>query len=224
MSAKLAHEIRNPLSSITLNIDLVGDEIQALTDDDPARGDEARGLLQSIKSEVRRIHRVTEDYLKFARLPKLYREQLELNEILKQGLSFLESLFEASNVTVQTEFAPDLPPILADEGQLWQAILNLVRNAIEAMPDGGRLVLRTCREHDEVVLHISDSGSGVDHDHHDQLFKPFFSTKTGGTGLGLPLTQQIVAEHGGVIECPQTPDQGTTFVIRLPIQREETDG
>ncbi len=224
MSAKLAHEIRNPLSSITLNIDLVGDEIQALTADQPDRGEEARALLQSIKSEVRRIHRVTEDYLKFARLPKLYREQVNLNDILDHGLSFLNSLFQATAVTVRTELATDLPLILADENQLWQAILNLIRNAIEAMPDGGELSLQTRQDRGEVILRIRDSGSGIHQDHQDQLFKPFFSTKTGGTGLGLPLTQQIVAEHGGVIECPETTDSGTTFIIRLPVQGTDTDG
>jgi PAS domain S-box-containing protein len=216
MSARLAHEIRNPLSSITLNIDLVRDEIEALTKQDSAAGAEARALLQSLDSEVRRIQRVTEDYLKFARMPKPVREPVRLNEVLAQGISFMESLFEATQVVVKTDLDADLPAIQADESQLWQAVLNLVRNAIEAMPHGGRLIVSTTRRDQFCVLTLIDTGKGMTAEERAQVFKPFFSTKSGGTGLGLPLTQQIITEHGGSIHCESTPGQGTTFVIELP--------
>ena len=116
---------------------------------------------------------------------------------------------------------PHLPALEADESQLWQAVLNLIRNAIEAMPDGGRLTLATKRDGDAVELQIADTGIGMTADQQHQLFKPFFSTKTGGTGLGLPLTQQIVVEHGGSITCQSDPAQGTTFRIRLPLPQEK---
>jgi PAS domain S-box-containing protein len=221
MSAKLAHEIRNPLSSITLNIDLVSDEIEALAQASGATAEEARSLLRSIDQEVRRIQRVTEDYLQFARMPKPHRERASLNEALSQGLSFMQSLFDATGVKVCTDFDTSLPPIHADEEQLWQAILNLIRNALEAMPQGGTLTLRTTRDGNRALFSISDTGKGMTEKERRQIFKPFFSTKTGGTGLGLPLTQQIIAEHGGQIECESVEGQGTTFVIRLP-QATET--
>lgn len=218
MSARLAHEIRNPLSSITLNIELVRDEINAFAKDNPEAGKESRSLLQSLDSEVRRIQRVTEDYLQFARMPKPVRETVQLNEVLSQGLAFMESLFEATRVTVQTQFDATLPAIQADESQLWQAILNLVRNAIEAMPGGGTLIVRTERHDRHIVLAVTDTGKGMGEPERGKVFTPFFSTKIGGTGLGLPLTQQIITEHGGQIRCESQPGQGTTFLIELPIR------
>jgi PAS domain S-box-containing protein len=220
MSARLAHEIRNPLSSITLNIDLVHDEVDTLSRDNTTSANEARSLLQSINSEVRRIQRVTEDYLQFARMPKPRRELVSLNEVLAQGLAFMESLFSATQVKVRTDFNEALPSIEADEGQLWQAILNLVRNALEAMPHGGTLEVSTARRGSSAILTVRDTGKGMSEQERQELFKPFFSTKPSGTGLGLPLTQQIIAEHGGSIRCESTPRKGTTFVIELPLPEE----
>jgi PAS domain S-box-containing protein len=218
MSARLAHEIRNPLSSITLNIDLVRDEVESLARDKASAGEESRSLLRSIDSEVRRIQRVTEDYLQFARMPKPRRELISLNGMLSQELSFLQALFEATAVEVLTVLDESLPSIQADDDQLWQAILNLIRNAIEAMPKGGTLTLSTTRSASGVVLRVHDTGKGMTEQEREQIFKPFFSTKSGGTGLGLPLTQQIIAEHGGRIQCESQPGEGTTFVIELPQQ------
>ena len=217
MSARLAHEIRNPLSSILLNVELVRDEIETLTKNNAATGDESRALLTSLDSEVRRIQRVTEDYLKFASMPKPQRDTIQINDVLSQGLAFMESLFGAMEVVVSMHLDPKLPAVNADEGQLWQAILNLVRNALEAMPQGGTLTVRTERREGRAVVTISDTGKGMSEEERQQIFKPFFSTKAGGTGLGLPLTQQIVTEHGGTIHCASAPERGTTFVIELPV-------
>jgi len=216
MSARLAHEIRNPLSSITLNVELVRDEIEALSKHNPDTGHEARGLLRALDSEVRRVQRVTEDYLKFARLPRPRCQPVALNELLDQQLGFMGSLFDATHVKLVTELAKDLPVIQADESQLWQAVLNLIRNALEAMASGGTLTVRTTAKDGWVVLSIADTGKGITEEERQQLFKPFFSTKVGGTGLGLPLTQQVVTEHAGTIRCESVPGHGTTFVIELP--------
>ncbi|MBI5397785.1 MAG: PAS domain S-box protein [Verrucomicrobia bacterium] len=216
MSAKLAHEIRNPLSSILLNLDLVRDEVAALAKGGGHSPSEFHTLLRAMDSEVRRIERVTEDYLKFARLPKPQRERIPLNEVIVQGLAFMQSSFESAGVKLQTEFDPSLPPVRGDEGQLWQAVLNVIRNALEAMPHGGALTLRTFRAAGENVLQIADTGHGMAEEQRQKVFKPFFTTKTGGTGLGLPLTQQIIAEHGGHIECESVVGQGTTFTLHLP--------
>ena len=224
MSARLAHEIRNPLSSIILNIDLVGDEIGTLAHDREDEPKEARLLLRSIDSEVRRIQRVTEDYLQFARMPKPRRDRISLNDVIGQGLSFLQTLFTAARVEVKADLDLSLPLILGDEGQLWQAILNLVRNSLDAMPSSGTLTVRTARRGAIVVLTIADTGKGMTEQEREQIFKPFFSTKPSGTGLGLPLVQQVIAEHGGMIRCESVPNVGTTFVIELPCTEELTHG
>jgi PAS domain S-box-containing protein len=216
MSAKLAHEIRNPLSSVILNLDLVGDEAAALAEQEPSATAEMRTLLNAIRSEVRRIQRVTEDYLQFARMPKPRRDLVSLNELLTQGLSFLQTSFDAAGVIVTRELDPSLPAVHGDEAQLWQAILNLIRNALEAMPHGGTLTLATVRHPDSVLLRVSDTGKGLDPVARQNLFKPFFSTKPSGTGLGLPLTQQVITEHGGRIRCESDPGRGTSFLIELP--------
>jgi signal transduction histidine kinase len=123
-------------------------------------------------------------------------------------------------VKVETILDDSLPAINGDEGQLWQAVLNLVRNAIEAMPNGGKLTLRTARVRFGIALTVSDTGKGMTEEEHQQIFKPIFSTKPSGTGLGLPLVQQVVAEHGGTIRCESAPGQGTTFIIELPCTEE----
>jgi signal transduction histidine kinase len=131
---------------------------------------------------------------------------------------------EGRGVTVDTRIEPSLPPIAADEHQLRQALLNLLRNAAEAMRDGGRLTLTAARVAPEqsagddgrfVMLTIADTGEGIAPDHLPKIFDPFFSTKEGGTGLGLALTQQIIVEHGGRIEVRSERGSGTTFVVRL---------
>ena len=224
MSAKLAHEIRNPLSSVNMNIELVRYEIEALTKASPDMGAEARALLNSIYSEVRRIQRVTQDYLKFARIPKPSQEAVPLNALLAERLAFLQSLFELQRVTLQTQFDESLPPLRIDGEQFWQATLNLVQNAVEAMPQGGTLTVATARDGVDVVVKIIDTGKGMSEEERRQVFKPFFSTKQSGTGLGLPLTQQIIVEHGGRIECESVEGRGTTFTIRLPQERKSSHG
>jgi PAS domain S-box-containing protein len=234
MSAKLAHEIRNPLSSIGLNLDLLRDEIASLQNICnmlcPSKESEAcvafqqsvaesGALAQSIRSEVLRIRNVLEDYLKFARLPRIRLETLSLNELLSRHLAFLQPTFDADRVKLETRLDPALPDIAADEEQLWQAILNIIRNALEAMPNGGTLRVTTSQREDWVTLEIADTGSGMNAETRQKMFAPFFSTKHGGTGLGLPLTLQIVTEHGGAIHCESTQQQGTTVTILLPFKR-----
>jgi signal transduction histidine kinase len=178
------------------------------------------GLLHSIDSEVRRIHRISDGYLQFARLPKGARMPLSVNEWLAQQLNFCSAEFEQRRIRLCTKFESGLPPVRADAGQLWQAVLNVVRNAWEAMPDDGTLTVRTTRARPHVLLEITDTGHGMTEEQCHAAFQPFFSAKEGGTGLGLALTQQIITEHGGQITCASQPGVGTTFTIQLPTIKE----
>jgi signal transduction histidine kinase len=216
MAAEVAHEVRNPLGSITLNLDLIHKEINKLAEGRGHPPDESRTLVDDMRAEVRRIQRVLEDYLRFARLPKPQKRPVALNEWLDQKLSFLNSEFERTRTTLRTHFDPALTTINADAEQLWQATLNLIRNGLEAMPNGGELMVGTWQENGRIRIRVTDNGKGMTEEQLKQVFVPFFTTKGGGTGLGLAVVQQIVVEHGGHVECESALGKGSTFTLVLP--------
>jgi signal transduction histidine kinase len=209
--------VRNPLSSIGLYAELLGDEIVD-------RGDEPKRLVASIISEVDRLTEITETYLRFARLPRPKLEREDLGAIVTGVLEFSRAELAQAGIALDLDVAPGLPEVAADEAQLRQALLNLVRNAREAMSNrpGGRLRVVVSGVGGEgtpndVRVTVQDSGSGIPPEHLGQIFDPFFSTKERGTGLGLALVQQIVVEHGGRIDVESGPETGTTFTLVFPV-------
>lgn len=218
MAAEVAHEVRNPLGSITLNLDLIHMEIGKLAGDGGHSCVEGHRLVDEMREEVHRILRVIGDYLQFARMPKPQRLPLALNELLDQKLAFMNGEFDKAGVKLRTDFDPALKTVNADAGQLWQATLNLIRNSLEAMAnDGGRLTVSTQRNGREALLRVIDTGKGMNEGQLQQIFVPFFTTKAQGTGLGLSVVQQIAIEHGGHVECESAPGKGSTFTIVLPL-------
>jgi signal transduction histidine kinase len=220
MAAQVAHEIRNPLGAITLNLDLIQKEFNQFADVATIKSDEAFALLKDIRAEIRRIQRVIEDYLQLARLPRLQRQPLALNSFLREKLAFLNAEFEKANVVLHTIFDSSPVTVNADREQLWQAVLNLIRNALDAMPEGGELTVGTFLDSGQVRLSVKDSGHGMNAELAREVFTPFFTTKARGTGLGLTLVQQIAVEHGGHVECDSAPRQGATFTIFLPASKK----
>ncbi|MGH7941899.1 MAG: two-component system sensor histidine kinase NtrB [Limisphaerales bacterium] len=220
MAAQVAHEVRNPLGSITLNLDLVQKEFSKISAATNFQSGEFAALLTDIREEIQRIKRVIDDYLKFARLPKLQLRPLPLNDFLEQKLSFLSAELEKANVRLKTGFDPELTKIDADGEQLWQAILNLVHNSLDAMPKGGEVIIGTWRQNGEVQVRVSDQGHGMDEEQVAHVFTPFFTTKPGGTGLGLTLVQHIATEHGGHVECNSHIGKGTTFTLYFPLKEK----
>ncbi|WP_224365454.1 sensor histidine kinase [Hyalangium versicolor] len=216
ISAQVAHEVRNPLSSIGLNVEMIGDALDraAFRNEDDER--EAKELLTAVTREVDRLTDVTEQYLRMARPPKPTLVSEDVTEVLGGVLDFAREELERAGVEVVRAFARDTPQVLADEGQLRQVFLNLLRNSREAMPDGGRLTVSTRGLEKEVEISVQDTGRGMTETVRERLFEPFFSTKEGGTGLGLSVSQQILQAHGGTLACQSLPGQGTTFVLRLP--------
>ena len=219
MSSQITHEIRNPLSSIGLNSELLEDEIADLAVNcAPDAAEEALGLLKAIRGEVDRLTAVTEQYLRFARLPRPSLSESDLNDLCKTVIAFMRFELESKGVVVDVNLAPSLTAFAFDHNQIRQSLLNLIRNAIEAMEPtgGGAIVVTTTATAACARLSVADDGPGIDAETLERIFDPFFSTKETGTGLGLALVQQIAQEHGGHVECETAPDQGTTITIVLP--------
>jgi len=216
LASHITHEVRNPLNSISLNTEMLEEELGSAQESQAA--EESRALCRAIRQEVDRLTDITEEYLRFARLPKLVLEAEQVNELLGNLLDFLSGEMKEQSVTVKRNLGDGIPPIQVDENQLRQAFLNLMRNAGEAMAEkGGTLTVETKLTGGVVEVRIADSGSGIDADDFDQVFEPFFSTKDHGTGLGLALTHQIIVEHGGEIGVESTKGEGTAFTVRLPV-------
>jgi len=211
MAAHITHEVRNPLASVGLYLELLSDEIGA-------ENPEARRLVASLSTEVDRLSEITETYLRFARLPKPKLEREDLGALVSSVMEFSRGELALAHIELELAIASNLPEVAVDESQIRQALLNLVRNAKEAMPEGGRICVEVCPvETGWVRLTVRDSGSGISAENLGKIFDPFFSTKDRGTGLGLALVQQIVTDHGGRIEVALPAKGGTSFAILLPV-------
>ncbi len=221
MASHLAHEIKNPLNSILLNAELLGDEIEELSGEERARGSEARGLLDVILREVRQLRKVTELYLDFARSPRNVRRRVSINGLLRQIIRFLKNECAERNIRVNKLLSRDVPWLSVDPISLRQAFHNIVRNAIEAIGSEGELTIASRLAGDQIEIEVTDTGKGMTPDELDQLFTPFFTTKHRGTGLGVAYAQQVALDHNGEIRCDSTPGQGTTFTISLPVNEQQ---
>jgi two-component system, NtrC family, sensor kinase len=218
MAAQVAHEVRNPLNALGLNAEMLGDELDHLPE--PSRA-EARELLGQLQGEIDRLADVTETYLSLARLPRPELSPGDLGELVDKVLTFVRDELAGAGVDVEMEVEPGLPQVPLDQRQMRQALLNLVRNAVEAQPGGGNLGVRVRSTGDGVQLHVEDGGPGVEPEVAEALFDPFVSTKERGTGLGLAITRQIVEGHGGTIDYHSIPDGGAAFIVRLPLTRRD---
>ncbi|HEY8077271.1 MAG TPA: HAMP domain-containing sensor histidine kinase [Labilithrix sp.] len=219
MAAHVTHEIRNPLSSIGLNIELLEEDLAHAN----ASG-EAKNLLSAITREVQRLELLSEEYLRVARLPQPRMEADDVAATVKSLVDFARPEMQRAGLELALDTESDLPPALFDEGQIRQALLNILRNAREAMTDGGKIEVGVRADGMSVVVRIDDRGSGIPEDVRARIFDPFFSTKGEGTGLGLAITRQIVEAHGGSITCEPRDGGGTSFRVLLPIAPQRISG
>lgn len=214
LAGGLAHEIKNPLSTMTLNLDLLVEDFQGA---ESPRDRRVLKKLERVRKETGRLNDIVEDFLRFARVQDLRTEPTDLNALVDDLRDFCEPHAVEQDVVIRTQYDPDLPPVPLDVDLFKQALWNLIRNAQHAMPDGGDLMLKTQRDGAHALLTVTDTGVGMDDAVAGQVFEAFFSTRPGGSGLGLPTTRKIVEAHGGAITLQSEPGQGTMFTVRLPL-------
>jgi signal transduction histidine kinase len=217
MAAHVTHEVRNPLSSIGLNVELLAEELAK-------SGPAVQAPLRAIQREIDRLTGVTEEYLRLARLPAPRLEPEDLGAVATEVARFVDREMKAAGCAIELRVEPSLPLVAADEAQIRQSLLNLLRNAREATPGGGAITLSVRAIDDGVEIAVRDRGEGIPAERRGRLFDLFYSTKEGGTGLGLPLTQQIVVAHRGRIRCEDAPGGGTVFALWFPAAQPDGEG
>lgn len=216
LAGGLAHEIRNPLSTLRLNLDLLAEDFQ---NPETSRDRRARKKIERIRNESQRLEHLLEDFLRFVRVRNLKREPTDLNGLIDELSDFFEPLADAQGVVIRTSFDASLPPVWVDAELIrQQALFNLIRNAQHAMPEGGELILTTRRQGPWAVIEVTDTGGGIPPEAVPRIFDAFFSTRPDGTGLGLPTARRVVEVHGGTIGVESEPGKGSKFTIRLPIE------
>lgn len=217
MAAKVAHEIRNPLGSISLNVELLEDEIRACPG--PTMPQSAE-LLTAIKGQIDLLTGLTEEYLRFARLPKPAIRPEDPAEILDELVQFFGVGAEERGIAFRRDVPEEVPKVLVDRKLFIQALLNLLRNALDATAREGTVTLSILRRGEMAEVRIADQGIGIPEEHLGKIFDPFFTTKEGGTGLGLTIARQIIAEQGGHLTCASAVGTGTTFTVTIPVAGE----
>ena len=214
LAGGLAHEIKNPLSTIRLNMELLAEDFAADVENSLHR--RALAKVKVVQRECQRLQDLLDDFLQFARVRQLRLEPSSLNQQVREILEFFRPKARQSRIEVIEFLAADLPTVLLDREAMRGALLNLVLNAQQAMPQGGQLVVRTSGTADGVALDLIDTGCGMDSTTQSRIFEAFYSTKKNGSGLGLPTTRKIVEGHGGQIRVQSEPGTGTQFTIKLP--------
>ena len=213
LAGALAHEIKNPLSTIRLNLQLMAEDL-----DEEASPAERRALkrVATMQQECGRLQGLLDDFLNFAKVRRLELKGTDLNAELDDLLDFFTPEATAAGVEINRHLDPELPSILLDRSSFRGAMLNLLINAKQAMPDGGQITVVTVDEGEQVLVHLIDTGKGMDDRTATRMFETFFSTKPGGSGLGLPTTLKIIEAHGGAISVETEVGRGTHFTITLP--------
>jgi len=210
VAAIFAHEVRNPINNISTGLQLVASRLGS---DHPQYKS-----IERVRGECNRLDQLMEDVLFFARPLELKFAAIDLPEFLDRILTRWEPRLAQAEVRTHRNFAPQLPPVLADERTLEQVIVNLITNAIQAMPEGGTLSISLSPNGPKgLELRFADTGPGIQQDKLDRVFDPFFTTKKSGTGLGLAISRRILNAHQGNITVDSFPDAGTVFTLHLPI-------
>ena len=213
LAGSLAHEIKNPLSVIRMNMDLLGEDFGQ-----PETPKERRALskIDMVSRQCTRLENLLNDFLRFNKVNQLELTLGSLNDQLDRVLDLFSAQADESHIEVIRYLDPDLPSIRLNAETLQAALVNLVKNALEAMPDGGQLTARTRVTRQGVALDLIDTGVGMDERTAMKMFDAFYTTKSGGSGLGLPTARRIIEAHGGRIGVHSEVGIGTQFTLEFP--------
>jgi signal transduction histidine kinase len=214
LTGGLAHEIKNPLSTIKINLKLITEDAQA-PETNPQRWLKKVNVVQK---ETDRLEQILDDFLRFIGKSELSTAPADINTLISDTADFYSPQARAKNVTIRLGLAKN--PIICkiDPDMIKQVILNLFINATQAMPEGGELIVRTDMIDKNAKIEISDTGTGIEPDKIDQIFQAYYTSRPGGSGLGLPIAKKIIDAHHGQISVNSQPSKGTSFSITLPAQ------
>jgi PAS domain S-box-containing protein len=212
LTSGVAHEVKNPLNAMMIHVELLKERLED-------SGADVRQSLEIIGGEIRRLDRVVQGFLKFMRPQELTLKPVDLNAMLQSVCALLEAESQSHGVRFVLELDADLPTVSADEELLRQAFINILQNAVQAMPTGGAVRVRTRPEELEWVrVTVTDQGVGIAPEDVDKIFKLYYTSKVGGSGIGLSVVYRIVQLHDGTIEAKSEPGRGTAMIVRLPLR------
>ena len=220
--ARFAHEVRNPLSSLDIHVQLLEEDLQEAA---PKIRDKTARRLEIIHGELHRLENIVKHFLSLAGPSSLNLHPVEVAKVVGHVCELLHQEAAARGIELVMQLPDSLPPVPADSAQLTQALVNLVINAIQAVERNGRVEVSARRDEPDGVLTIAvrDTGPGIPEDKHSAIFEPFFTTKDEGSGLGLWIVQQIITAHGGAVEVFNAVGGGAVFAVHLPLQRKENE-
>lgn len=217
LAAGVAHEIGNPLNSLHIHLQLLERKLRKVPE--PMRK-ELKGSLEVARDEIQRLDSIVQQFLGAIRPTRLETRLENINTLVQESVTFLQPEIEDRDILVEQELRSDLPLLEVDRTQLKQAFYNVIKNAFQAMKTSGILQIRTDMDDHFVAITFHDTGGGISPDNMSKIFEPYFTTKAGGSGLGLLIVRRIVREHGGEIDLASNEGQGLTITIRLPIREQ----
>jgi signal transduction histidine kinase len=212
----VAHEVKNPINAIVLHLQLLQTKLQQIDPD-------TRRHMDIIDNEIHRLDRVVQILVDFTRPRDLHLENIDLRRLLEDVLMLAAPDAAQHGVEIRSDLLPTPLPVRVDTDFMKQAILNVVINGVQAMPRGGKLTISTRREQDTVITEIIDEGEGIPHDIQEKIFELYFTTKKGGSGIGLAQTFQVLQWHYGSVDFDSVQGQGTTFRLHLPLSESRTE-
>jgi two-component system sensor histidine kinase HydH len=215
LTGGLAHEIKNPLSIIKVSLKLISEALNG-RDENSAR---AAKKIDVVRKETERLEQILGDFLSYIKKAEPQLSSVDINRIVNEMIDFYSPQAFSHSITVRSSLTDESLVCKADSGMLKQVLLNLLLNAQQAMPNGGELMLRTQKNGPNAVIIISDTGRGIEPDRLAMIFDAYYSTRPGGSGLGLPMSKKIIEAHSGSIKVDSIPGKGTSFTIQLPLEK-----